>query len=187
MKEIKKMENKTYLVHGYLASINSHWFPWLKQELSNKNEVLEIIKLPEPSHPKFDQWNIAVAEGLIHFHKNNTLIAHSLGCISLLHYLSNYHGPAFSKLILIGGFTESLPLFPELDDFIEKCNLNFEHIKSKANDIVVFYSTNDPIVNPVFTKKLAELLNANLVAEENAGHFLDSDGYIEFKRIIDFL
>ncbi|KLN45541.1 esterase, partial [Providencia rettgeri] len=46
-------------------------------------------------------------------------------------------------------------------------------------------STNDEIVSPSSSKALAEALKTQVILEENAGHFLDREGYTAFKTLLD--
>ena len=39
------MKKQIYVIHGYGASPDKHWFPWLKRILGNKGYEIEILKM----------------------------------------------------------------------------------------------------------------------------------------------
>ncbi|MBC6677101.1 MAG: alpha/beta hydrolase, partial [Acinetobacter sp.] len=52
-----------YIVHGYQASPNDHWFPWLGQKLSQMDLHAEVkrLVLPHSDAPHFEEWQQALA------------------------------------------------------------------------------------------------------------------------------
>ena len=50
------MKKQIYVIHGYGASPDKHWFPWLKRILGNKGYEIEILKMPNPEAPKVNEW-----------------------------------------------------------------------------------------------------------------------------------
>ncbi|TCS79983.1 alpha/beta hydrolase [Pectinatus cerevisiiphilus] len=38
-------KKKIYIIHGYNASANRHWFPWLEQELTSDKNISVICPL----------------------------------------------------------------------------------------------------------------------------------------------
>ena len=50
------MKKQIYVIHGYGASPDKHWFPWLKRILGNKGYEIEILKMPTPETPKVNEW-----------------------------------------------------------------------------------------------------------------------------------
>ena len=175
---------KVYLVHGYLANQKSHWFEWLGKKISEKGYDLEIISLSDSDNPKYEKWNHDISKSIDSNKDEIIIIAHSLGCISTLDYLSKKN-KKIKKLILVSGFYEKINVLPVLDEFIENCEIKFDLIQSFTKEIDIFVSSNDALVPPKLSYDLACRLNANIYNVKNAGHFLDSDGYTEFNEILD--
>ncbi len=40
---------KVYIVHGYTASADKHWFPWLEQELAKIGVECYRLNMPDSS------------------------------------------------------------------------------------------------------------------------------------------
>lgn len=179
------MNQSYYLVHGYGANLNSHWFPWLNVELEKLSKKLYIKQLTAPEQPKYQVWKKDISELLSELVSGDVVIAHSLGCIATLDYLTKTQGIKLDKLVLVSGFLETLPVLPSLDPFIEATQIDIEKVKNIANEIIVFVSSNDVLVAPSLTQDLAEKLNAELITVESAGHFLDIDGYAEFPKLLE--
>ena len=108
-----------YLIHGYNSYQDSHWFPWLQNELAKVKLSSHFIQLPEPGNPKKDQWLKTLATELPELNEGTYFVAHSLGCLTLLTYLSQLPKPVkIGGVILVAGFKERIPAMPELDQFI---------------------------------------------------------------------
>ena len=176
---------KIYIVHGYLANVNSHWFDWIKQNVATQGYEVTVLAMSDSAQPKYADWYSDLEEGLSSLQADDIVIAHSLGCISTLDYLSKLQEQnVFKKLILVSGFYEKLSVLPDLDQFVESCTLDTEKLQALVGNITVFVSSNDVLVQPELTYRLAEKLNANVVNVKNAGHFLDSDGYTTFPDLL---
>jgi predicted alpha/beta hydrolase family esterase len=181
------MSNSIYLIHGYLANSESHWFPWLKNELQKNNKKLMAETLTNADNPEYHTWKKDISNLLSNVKKGDSIVCHSLGCISTLDFFKNYTGPKLDKLILVAGFNEKLKSFPDLDNFINECQLDLVKTAQYFDKIIVFVSSNDVIVDPILTRNLAKQLSAELIIENNAGHFLESDGYTKFDSLLKLI
>ena len=61
---------------------------------------------------------------------------------------------------------------------------NLSEIKNYCNDIVCFYSKNDPYVKYEVEKEFASIATKEIVIA-NGGHLNSESGYIEFKELIE--
>ncbi len=64
-------------------------------------------------------------------------------------------------------------------------NLNYSKLIKISDKRVSLISSNDWIVSPDSSKKLASQLQTQIVIEEDAGHFLDKEGYIKLPVMLD--
>lgn len=181
------MSQNYYLVHGYGANLNSHWFPWLNIELEKLSKHLYSKQLTAPEQPEYQVWKKDISELLSELVSGDVVIAHSLGCIATLDYLTKTQGIKLDKLVLVSGFLKTLPILPSLDPFIQAIQIDIKKVKVIANKIIVFVSSNDVLVAPSLTQDLAEKLDAELITIKNGGHFLDVDGYTEFKELLNVI
>ena len=174
-----------YIVHGYQASPESHWFPWLEQRLTADGQhAVHTIALPDPNAPTLDEWVEAILNEIGRPDSDTCIITHSLGGIALLYYLTALEGEwELPGLFIVSGFVEKLRVIPELDEFIGQAHVDLPAMKPHIAHTEVFVSTNDILVDPVLTQQLADALSATPITIHEAGHFLESDGYTEFPQL----
>lgn len=175
---------KIFIIHGFNASPESHWFQWLKSNIEQKDYVCDIVQLTDSAEPKHSQWYQDLSETLKDLDQQSIVVAHSLGCISVLDYLSNVLVHQRIKAFIgVSGFVEKLQSLPELNTFIQNCQLNNSRLRLNIEQRYMIFSNNDNYVPAPLTIKLGKLLNAQMIEIENAGHFLDSDGFTDFPQL----
>lgn len=180
---------KVYIIHGYGATPDNHWFPWLKAILENQNIAVDAVKLPKSHQPDFDLWQTTLAEHIGKPQKNDIFIAHSLGTISLLHYLSKHKPMSIGGLILVSGFGRRLTKLSTIngfnvDAYIDSANLDLAAIRAMSPQIYSIISKNDFIVDPEESLKLAEQLHSKVISVPKGGHFLAQDGFRQLPQIL---
>ena len=89
-----------YVIHGYGASPTDHWFPWLQARLQAAGIPTIVPPLPDSEHPDFAAWQATLTQTIGTPDRNTLLIAHSLGTISLLHYLSATRPASVGGLVI---------------------------------------------------------------------------------------
>ena len=77
---------RAFIIHGYGATPEDHWFSWLAQQLQAAGVATAIPALPDPEQPDFDRWQAALTTHLGTPDAQTFYVAHSLGTISLLHF-----------------------------------------------------------------------------------------------------
>lgn len=173
-------DKQVYIIHGYGASPQHHWFPWLKEKLAQDGITAIIPALPDPEHPVKENWDACLKQTIGIPEKNTYFIAHSLGCIALLDYLQQLESPfKIGGLVLVSGFSSAVPGYSLINPFIAHA-LQPEKIIDITTQRVVIASQDDPIVPYELTCQLAQDLQARLLSVEHAGHFLGSDGFKRF-------
>lgn len=176
---------KLYIIHGYEACPSDHWFAWLKNKLKGLGFETNILNMPNSEKPDAFIWQQTLKNS-IDLDEDTYIIAHSLGCIATLNFLSKHsNNTAVKALILVSGFKKHLPNLKELDNFIHNCSFNSEKIQALSQNKAFFISTNDNIVTPDLSLDLADALNINPIYVKNAGHFMQSDGYEKFPQLLD--
>lgn len=170
-----------FIIHGYQATIKSHWFEWLASEMKSYDYYTEIVYLPDSKHPKADKWFSAIQARLDNnINEETIIVAHSLGVVSVLNYLSKLDAyPKIKGLFLISGFSEPLNNIPELNQYLAQTEIDYNKIF--AQNIISIGGDQDPIVNIEATKRLSQALGIETKEIEHNGHFLDRDGYTKFK------
>lgn len=174
-----------YIIPGYQATPQSHWFPWLKQAFEQKGVSVHVLELPGPNSPKLQGW-LEHLQANIQQHDTHTwFVGHSLGCITLLQHLMTQHA-TIGGMVLVSGFAEHLSFLPDLDPFITP-SLDFDHLVRMSRHRVVVAAKDDNIVPYPYSLRLSEKLQAEWELFEQGGHFMKQDGFTEFPAIYDVL
>lgn len=175
-----------YIVHGYGATVHDHWFESVQSRLQNSHTQVKILFLPDSMHPDVKIWQQVLEQNIKTIDENTYFVAHSLGSITLLNFLSKRNPSKVGGIVLVSGFTETLPALPQLDPYIitsQNIKFNFENVSLKH----LFISDNDAYVPPELSLKLTKQFKIPYTVIPKAGHFLAEDGYSEFPQLVEYL
>ena len=64
---------------------------------------------------------------------------------------------------------------------------NLQDVKLLANEIICFYSDNDPYVKYEVEKEFADTIATEQICIPNAGHINSESGYDAFEEIVNYL
>ncbi|MDM3315957.1 alpha/beta hydrolase [Citrobacter sp. Cb220] len=123
---------------------------------------------------------------------NTWLIAHSPGCVTILLLLERLPEDEMPhSIILVSGFTESLPLWRQygltrMEEFTFP-PVEMERIKKMIKHRYVIASLNDMIVPTEMSLRPSQQLNAPFYARPDSGHFLGDDGVTELPLVLELL
>ena len=178
------MIKRVFIIHGWEATPQDNWFPWLKRELTKLGFKVKVPAMPNTNKPKLNQWLTHLKKVIGSLNENTYLIGHSLGVITILRYLESL--PAKQKIggtVLVAGFSTPIG-YDELNNFFEK-PLDCQKVKMHINKIVAINSDNDPCVPLGQGKILEEKLGAKLIIMKQAGHLNMSDGFGELPIVLE--
>lgn len=186
--ELNPMKDaRVYIIHGYLASPQDHWFPWLEERLTREGAAVTILPMPNSSEPDASAWIRFVETNVGLPDKNTFFIAHSLGCITLLRYLESLDSDRrIGGFVFVSGFSDSVETLPQLDEFTGK-PLDYDRIVGISPYRSDIASLDDSIVPYGHTERLSRLLDSNLRTVGNGGHFLASDGFTQLPEAYEEL
>lgn len=177
---------KVYVVHGYMASPQDHWFPWLKRRLAADGFDVEVLQMPTPDRPSATAWDKFLKARIVRHDLDTFFVAHSLGCISLLRHLLQEGKNNVGGMVLVSGFAEPLPGLPQLTEFVTGVG-NLTVLSGRVTHRTVIAARDDSIVPYASSARLAQQLRADFVPVERGGHFLGSDGFTEFGLVYEHL
>ncbi|NUG00833.1 RBBP9/YdeN family alpha/beta hydrolase [Acinetobacter oleivorans] len=175
-----------FVLHGYSASIDDHWFLDLKHQIEDEHTTVTLIPFPDSEHPDVDAWQKVLDKQIPSVDENTYFVAHSLGVITLLHFLQKHDYQNIGGMILVSGFSGPISDFSPLDAYITKSKVDtnyFKNIKKK----LVYLSDNDDLVPPKLTIELAKEIDAPYITVPNGGHFLGREGYTTFPQVVNSL
>jgi predicted alpha/beta hydrolase family esterase len=179
------MAPRIIVAHGYLASPEKHWFPWLVEQYDPG--VVRVPTLPNSTNPQPGPWLKTLQDAVGTVDDDTVLIGHSLGSITTLRLLEALPRPwTLRGLILVAGFAQPLPNLPKLDPFTA-APLDVQAIRDGARRRHVFGSDNDTTVAPPITAALARSLDAPLTVIPGGGHFVERQGCRSLPQILPVL
>src|SRR5690606_42114596 len=76
------------IIHGYRATPDDHWFPWLAARLHAEGIPATVPALPGPTAPDPIDWARAVATHIGTPDSGSINVAHSLRCLTALRPLT---------------------------------------------------------------------------------------------------
>lgn len=178
---------RVFIVHGYGATPDNHWFPWLRDLLTSRGVDATTVPMPEPQAPSAADWHEAVSTALRPVDDRTWIVAHSLGAITVLRHLAALPHPwTLGGAVLVSGFTGRLDGVPILDTFLAD-DVNLAAVVPNILQRHVIHSDDDPIVPPEASAALAVRLQSQVHVVRGAGHFLDSEGVTTLPLVAELL
>ena len=176
--------NTVFIVHGYRAAPENHWFPWLSQQIQAVGAACEIVHLEDSSAPQYEVWKECLHMQISPLDENSIVVAHSLGCLSSLDFLSEaLKGKKLKAIFLIAPFQAPLRALPELKGFIQQSKIDEHVIRTAIQKRFVFLSNDDAYVAAPESIRLGFAIHAQMVEVKDAGHFMQDEGFTEFPEL----
>ncbi len=170
------------ILHGTDCSPNSHWYPYIKQNLENKGYDVWVPALPNTNEANLKDWlPFVLKNGTIN--ENTIIIGHSAGSPLILSILENIN-IKIKQAILVAGFLV-------LDSKILQTSYNWDKIKSNVDDIIFINSDDDPWgCNDKQGRNMFDKLGGTLIIRHGEGHMGSStfkQPYKEFPFLLNLI
>lgn len=185
-----------FLIHGSFGSSFSNWLPWLASEIENtKPESKEepICYVPQmpcgTEYQNYNNWEKVLKSyrdvGLIT--EETTFFAHSIAPVFLCKFLI-INKIRVKRLVFVCGFNNYLGVSKDYDEVNKTMFLEgIDKIKEYCDDIVCFYSDNDPYVKFQAEKDFADKVSHRQIMIKNGGHLNRASGYDKFHELKEFI
>lgn len=172
------------ILHGSFGSKDGNWFPWLKDKLEQNNLDVYVPQMPiGVGVQNYDSWANDFSK--FNIDNNTIIIAHSIAPIFVCKYLI-LKKIKVKKLIFVSGFNNYLGIDDDFDAVNKSMYIdNFLDVKNYCNDIVCYYSDNDPYVKYEVLKDFASRLTNKQIIIKGAGHINSESEYVSFPEILD--
>lgn len=121
------MNRRVYIVHGFEGNPHGNWFDWLCAQIKSTGAQAISLAMPNPDKPSTTAWQFTLDQHIGKPDAHTFLVGHSLGCITLLHFLSRQQPQKIGGLLLAAGFADTLPPLPALDAYIKAASPRFRH------------------------------------------------------------
>ena len=183
------MKNNYFLIHGSFGSPFVNWLPFLRRELEKEELVVYTPDFPTGvGYQNYDNWSkllkTYVECGLIN--ENTIIYAHSIAPVFICKFLIE-NKIKVKRLIYVCGFNNYLGINEEYDNVNRTMYLdNLEDIKNYCNDIICYYSDNDPYVRYDAEKDFADKVSTKQICIPNGGHLNSESNYSEFSELLNY-
>lgn len=119
--------------------------------------------------------------------ENTIIFAHSIAPIFICKFLVE-NKIKVKRLVFVCGFNNYLEIDKDYDAVNESMYFdNLTDVKDYCDDIVCFYSGNDPYVKYEVEKEFANIITENQIVIADGGHLNSESGYIEFSELLKYL
>lgn len=182
-KPIKNTISNYIILHGSFGSKDGNWFPWLKEQLEDKNYKVDVPQMPVGvGNQNYENWSKVLDQ--LNVNENTIIVAHSIAPVFVCKYLIN-NQIKVKKLLFVCGFNNYLGIDPDFDAVNKPMFLNnLKDIKNYCNNIICYYSNNDPYVKYDIEKLFADTISNEQHIIQNGGHINSESGYTEFEEIL---
>ena len=200
---------RVVVVHGFRASPQHHWFPWIADAAPGA----EVVALPDSASPDAEAWVGSVARAIGSPGPGVAVVAHSLGCVTAVRAVQRLalehtdasgitgaddrgHGiPALGAFVAVSPFSEPLTRTGDqgLDDFASTGlapfldGVDLDRVRPLLGEVTVIRSDDDPLVAPHLSDAFARGLGARTRVVAGARHFLAAHGVTEVPEVIEAL
>ncbi len=181
---------KIIIIHRWGGLPQDDFYPWLKKELEKRHHEVIIPEMPDTHYPKINEW-VDVLEKM-NIDNNTILIGHSIGTLTILHYLQKQKTKIAEAVFVAGWFNLSEETMqeegtPEIVNPWLEAPMNFDKIKKNCSKFVALFSDNDPYVPVEEAKLFEQRLNAKTIIEHSKGHYNDSEYPSILKAVLEFI
>jgi uncharacterized protein len=176
--------NRIVLSHGYPGDSATAWYPFIEVEMKKMGFEVAIPNLPEPD---LKAWQEIIKPLADKSPKNTILIGHSIGCVNLLKYLEQNDNTSKFPLLILVAPPAFNPGYESLTSFFSS-PLDYDKIKNRVDNIVVFLTLQDKILTPdpmQHATIYVENLDAKLIILPAGGHFASFNNVSSLPEIIE--
>lgn len=152
-------------------------------KLEQKGKEVSVPQMPVGvRNQNFENWSNILNE--LNINDDTIIVAHSIAPIFVCKYLIVNKIKVY-KLIFVCGFNNYLGIDQEFDSVNKPMFIdNFDNVKQYCNNIVCYYSDNDPYVKYNIEKDFADKLTDKQYIIKNGGHINAETGYTKFEEIL---
>ena len=184
------MGNNYFIIHGSFGSPFGNWFSWLYDFISSDGKQVYVPQFPiGVGYQNYTNWE-RVLESYVNanvINENTVIYAHSIAPIFVCHFLVSHHIKV-KRLVFICGFNNYLGINEEYDNVNHTMYFdNLKDVKALSEEIICFYSKNDPYVKYEVEKEFADTIATKQIVIDDGGHLNAESGYSEFKELLRYI
>lgn len=184
------MRENYFLIHGSFGSPFVNWLPWLRKELRDRGKEVYVPDFPTGvGFQKYENWKkllkVYLDAGLIN--EQTVIFAHSIAPVFICKFLVQYKVKV-KKLIFVCGFNKYFGIDDDYDSVNQGMYMeSLSKVKKYCDEIVCFYTDNDPYVEYEAEKEFADTVADKQKIIRGGGHLNSESGYREFPELLDYI
>ncbi len=178
------MPKRVFIIHGWEATPEANWFPWLKNELENRGFNVTVSAMPDSERPILEKWLKYLDKLVGEVDSDTYFVGHSLGVITILRFLEALpNGQRVGGAVFVSGFSETIGI-NELSGFFVT-PLAYGKVKSSVDKIIAINSDNDQYVSLRNGEIIRDRLGAELIVVHQGGHLNLDNGYAQMPLALE--
>lgn len=144
------------LLHGYQASPDTNFHPWLKEELEGRGHEVVVPELPNSQDPTVKEQVEYVLDN-VELDDNTTIVGHSLGTVVAMKVAEKQK---LNRLVLVAPFIDADFADGDSRSFSEDFNykFDFQAIRENTREITVLQADDDYAVSPEQIRRVEQAL-----------------------------
>lgn len=173
------------MIHGFNATPNDHFYPWLAQKLRDAGHDVRVPELPFRTGeiPEFPALMQIMQEKVGILDEDDILLGHSLGAVLAVRYLENVELKGFPRACVL----VAAPWYVRRPEFqsLFMTDLDYDVVPWKVREYVVVHSPDDEAVPFEHAQKWTDMLKARLVDIPGNDHYMGPEYPILFETMQD--
>lgn len=176
-----KLGKRVFIIHGWDGYPEEGWFPWLRKELENSGFNVQVPAMPNPGHPKIEEWVSCLSKLVGEVDENTYFVGHSIGCQTMIRFLETL--PKDKKIggaVFVAGWFTLMNLSSDEEWEIAKpwleTPIDFAKVRQHTKNFFAIFSDSDDWVSLENKEMFEKKLGTRTTVEHQKGHFSGSDG-----------
>lgn len=186
-----------FIIHGSFGSPYSNWTPWLAGEIEKTKPAEKEESICYVPHmptgvglQNYQNWENVMKSYLLKDELlgiDTTIFAHSIAPAFVCKFLIT-NKIKVKRLVFVCGFNNYFGVNEAYDAVNESMYIaNIEEIKKYCNEIICFYSDNDPYVDFAAEKDFADKVGSKQILVEGGGHLNKASGFETFTQLKEYI
>lgn len=184
------MDKNYLLIHGSFGSPFVNFIPWLRGEIEKKTSKIYTPDFPTGvGYQNYENWSklLKIYLDLNILNSDTIIFAHSIAPVFICKFLVE-NKVKVKRLVFICGFNNYLGINEEYDEVNHSMYFDkLEDVKNYCNDIICFYSDNDPYVKYEIEKNFADKIANKQILISSGGHLNSESGYSSFDQLLEYI
>lgn len=183
------MKKIVYIIHGFGSEPERGWRPWLRNQLVARGYEVVMPAMPNPNMPMPLDWLAKLQEVITKLDENTIIVGHSLGANTAMRFLESLSDDVkIGKLITVAAVVDRVTVTGDAEKLIRlwtSIQIDAEKVKSRAGEIVSFFSDNDPFIPLETEVVMREKFGARIIIGHDKAHYNSASGMTESPELLE--